>query len=111
MLSFMRSEALPDPSDVLDGKVAFEHDGSRLDRTFAILAGCTALVSPKEAKKRKERAAALWKLLDEVATAGAKDVIVMSAKSMIDAGLLAFDAAKPVLSKLHKVLEAAEVKS
>jgi MoxR-like ATPase len=54
---------LPDPSDVLDGKVAFRPDTARLDRTMVTLNACAALVTPKDAEKRDARETVLWSLI------------------------------------------------
>jgi len=41
---------LPDPSDVLDGKIKFKPDFKRLDRTYAVLGSTSSLIS-EHAKK------------------------------------------------------------
>jgi hypothetical protein len=97
---------LPDPADVLDGKVKFKLDTRRLDRTLAVYASCAALVAPPGAAKRKERASALWKLMAE-AVSEAMDVTVPAATVLVKAGLLTAEGARPVLAKLEPVLAAA----
>lgn len=54
---------LPDPADVLDGRVAFSHDPARVDRTSAVFSGCVALVSDVRSARRVERVRALWELV------------------------------------------------
>ncbi len=86
--TFRRDADLPDPADLLDGRTRFTHASTRLDRTFAVLSACTALVTPKEAKKRDDRALALWEIMAEViADKGATDVCVPAAQAMIRAQL------------------------
>lgn len=101
---------LPNPADVLDGKVTFKHDPKRLDRTAAVLGSCHALVCPATADKRKERSAKLWgmladkKLLDE-----AMDVAFGSVKALVGAKLHTTQAAYGVLSKMLPLLKAAGI--
>ncbi len=93
---------LPDPVAVLDGG-KFEHDPDRLDRTVAVLASCAALVAPKQAEKRLQRAARLWTLIGEVAKA-TPDITEPAATTMIDANLQTVKEAIPVLAKLYPIL-------
>lgn len=101
---------LPNPADVLDGKVAFKHDPKRLDRTAAVLGSCHALVCPATAEKRKERTAKLWgilsekKLLDE-----AMDVAFGSVKALVGAKLHTTQVAYGVLGKMLPLLKAAGI--
>lgn len=59
---------LPEPADVLDGKVKWVHDVRRLDRTMAVLGACAGLVAPEKAEKKKERGNECWKLIGSVLT-------------------------------------------
>lgn len=101
---------LPNPADVLDGKVAFKHDPRRLDRTAAVLGSCHALVVPEKADKRKERAQKLWsiladkKLLDE-----SMDVAFGSVRALVQAKLHTFKQAYDVLGKMLPLLKAAGI--
>lgn len=45
---WLRNADLPAPEDVVMGAVEFKHDPRRLDRTAAVLAGCTAWVCSKD---------------------------------------------------------------
>lgn len=96
---------LPDPIALLDGNEKFEFDARRLDRTLAVYGACAALVCPKGAEKRKERADALWVLLADAA-GKAVDVVIPAATALIKSGLIS-PAGKPVLAKLEPVLAAA----
>lgn len=100
---------LPDPEDVLDGRVKFDHDGRRLDRTEAVLMSCASFVAPKTAVKRGERASNLWKLMKPIAEAST-DVCVSAFEVLVGAGLSLTPetkaAAMPVLAKVAPVLTA-----
>lgn len=99
---------LPEPADLLDGKVEWAHDPERLDRSMAVLGACAALVTPKGAKKRKERALTLWKIIEEVMN-DAKDIVVPAMRAMVQAGLQRSKEARPVLAKMHSVVSAARL--
>lgn len=106
--TFRATLDLLDPADVLDGKVKFTHDPKRLDRTFVTLAACAQFVVPQDLAKRKERAAACWKLLGTVA-ADAPDVTVNAGLTLCSrqARLAGIPEARPVLAKIQPMLEAA----
>lgn len=57
---------LPDPSELLDGKVKFEHSPRRLDRTMAVLSSIAAMVVPEKAEKREARGNAAWSIIGSV---------------------------------------------
>lgn len=97
---------LPEPSKVLDGETKWAHDPQRLDRTEAVLSSCAALVAPSEAFKRKDRSDKLWEILGDV-MADAKDICVPAMRSLIQAGLQRGKTARPVLAKMHSVVDAA----
>jgi hypothetical protein len=105
---------LPDPADLLDGKVKFQHEERRLDRSLAVLSSCAALVIPEKAANRVARAAKCWELIGQVAKDTA-DVAIPAARALIhnkvtaQLGQVVGDAAKPVLFKLHPVLTAAGI--
>jgi len=64
LITYRAKADLPDPMDVLDGKVTFKPDTKRLDRTYAVLGGVTSammgihnglrLTSPTDVKKDKD---------------------------------------------------------
>lgn len=97
---------LPEPGDLLDGKIKFKHNPERLDRTDAVLSSCAALVAPKKAEKRKERNEALWALL-EVVMEDAKDIVVPAMQTLVRAGLSKHKDARSVMAKMHSVVSAA----
>lgn len=113
LFEFAEKQDLPDPGDLLDGKIDFTHDPRRLDRTIAMLGSCTATVTPKNAEKRKARNDALWKMIDKMS--GSKDnpkdidIYVPSADALIAVDLHVTAAAGPMLTKLQPVLKAAGI--
>jgi hypothetical protein len=113
---------LPDPAEVLDGKVKWSPDPRRLDVTHAVLGACVALVQSPDAPKRKERARVLWGLLGQLcvptskqvatgAPALAKDVAVPSVRTLCSkhVNLQVLEESKPVRLALRDVLVAAGV--
>jgi hypothetical protein len=78
---------MPAPVDVLDGKVKFVHDKTRLDLTFAFLSSASALVIGDTSKvTQKKRAQTLWQILSEVMPQG-KDLGFDAAWGLSRAGL------------------------
>lgn len=108
--TWIGAEDLPDPTDVLDSKVEYEHDPERLDRTMAVLSSCAALITPVKAEKRKERSKVMWKLM-AIIMADAKDVVVPAMQAMVRAKLQRTQEARPVLAQMHSVVRAAGMTS
>ena len=106
--AFVAALDLPDPADVLDGKVSWRHDPRRLDRTFAVLTSCTSLVtSLKETDpSRLDRAERLWSILADVSD-GAQDLVVPQVTPLSKARLTRSKVAITTLAKLKPVLDAA----
>ena len=77
-----------------------------MDRTAAVINSCTALILPKGAEKREERAEALWELLESVGSTGL-DVVVPAASALVDNRLMSGKAAINVLSRMRPMLQAA----
>ena len=101
---------LPDPEAVLDGRVQWAPDLHRLDRTAATLGACAALVAPRDAPRRSERATRLWGML-AATVAVAADVARPAAQVLVVAGLhtTVASAARPVLAAIHGLHVAAGV--
>lgn len=98
---------LPDPMDLLDGKVEFSHDPARLDRTMAILSSCAALVSPSACEHREQRARTLWSLLG-VVLRDAADIVVGPAKQLVAAKLTGVGKeADVVMARIYPILQRA----
>ena len=100
---------LPNAADVLDGKSKWSHDPSRLDRTFAVLTACAALVAPADAAKRDKRGAAAWDLIAEVSKTSA-EAAIPSARALAAAKLVP-PAGIKTLSKIQPILAAAGVRA
>ena len=110
LCTWLAEADLPDPADVLDGKVAFKHDESRLDRSAMILQSCAAFVSSESCKKRTPRAEKLWSILE--GAMDTVDVIVPSARVLIRSKLggAQIKASRPVLLEIQPVLAAAGIR-
>jgi hypothetical protein len=106
---WLREADLPDPAELLDGRVKFEADKRRPDRTEAVLNACIAIVAPANAAKRDDRSRAFWKLSRDVMGCG-KDAVTPAVKRAIDAGLQRLPEAREVLAGLFDVLNAAGVR-
>jgi MoxR-like ATPase len=107
--TFRSNLDLPDPSDVLDGKVKFKHEPTRLDRTVAVLSSCTALVKTKKSKHREERATKLWEIIHGVSK-DASDLIITPAAALVQENLgMESEHMRPVLISLKPVMRAAGV--
>lgn len=107
--TFIAEADLPNPADLLDGKVSFKHNPVRLDRTAAVLSACVALVTPAQAQHREKRLEALWTMLGDLVRGKADmDVLVPSAMALAQAHLLR-KASTKVLSDLNSLLRAANV--
>ena len=107
--AFIADSDLPDPSDVLDGKVRFSHDRTRLDRTAAVLTACVSLVTPNGAARRAERVSALWSLFAELhEEKSLGDVLVPPVFAMTRANLHAKEG-RPLLAKMNNLLKAAGI--
>lgn len=105
---WIESADLPDPAQLLDGKIQWEHDKKRLDRTSAVMSACAALVTPASADKREARVDAFWLLAGRVAQDGSGlDVLVPPVAAAVQSGLHVARPAARVLAKLQPVLVAA----
>lgn len=57
---------LPDPIEVLEGRLTWKHDGMRVDRTLAVLGACTAIVLDPKCPNRESRVSKCWHLVGSV---------------------------------------------
>lgn len=108
LLTFRAAADLPDPEDLLDGKIKFEHDPRRLDRTCAVYSSCAALLSSPAAAKRDARAKAMWNLMGDVVTKHA-DILVPATLALVDSHLTGMKEARNVLAAMLPVLTAAGI--
>jgi hypothetical protein len=101
---------LPDPLEVLDGKVQWQHDERRIDRTTAVLSECAALLADPKCPQRKVRAARLWSLIDTVPEV-ATDSVIPVAMSLVGCGLggLSLAASIKPLARMQPALQVAGV--
>jgi hypothetical protein len=109
MIEFLDSADLPDPTDVLDGIIPFEHDPRRLDRTAAILTSCAALAACQSNGNRLRHAAKLWSLIGTTMN-GAEDVAIPAARVLCRAGFIMLPEAQPTLTRIGPFLKAAGIK-
>ena len=108
--AFMRANDLPNAAHLLDGKVTFDHDSRRVDRTVAVLQSCVALVAPRAAAKRTERSAVLWDIIHKLTTDSADyDILVPTAQALIESDLYSMKSCAKVLAKLNPILKAAKI--
>jgi len=106
LIQYQTAADLPDPCDVLDEKVTFNHDPKRLDRTTAVLSACAAIIAPEKAPRRKERAEVLWRYIEAVSK-DAADVTVQAAGVLSTKGFITGKSAYAALAKLQPILAAA----
>lgn len=106
-VAYRKAADLPDPLEVLDGKVAFKHDERKLDKTLAVLSSCAAMVASPTLANRDARADRLWTIIDGVVDSAA-DVAVPATRALVQAKVRLFTKhSSPVLTKLNPVLVAA----
>lgn len=79
--SWLVNVDLPDPAELLDGKIAWQHDPDRLDRTMVVCSSCAALVAPQSAAKRIPRAEAAWKLIHGLMEVS--DVVLPAVRTLV----------------------------
>lgn len=116
--TWIRNNDLPDPLDVLDGKVPFVHDPRRLDRSAAILTAATSLVTAQSRNVRAgtpehqlnaQRAETLWGVHFDLSDK-APDLSLGSVVSMVHSKLMiGSSTAYRVLAKMEPVMSAAGV--
>jgi MoxR-like ATPase len=106
-IAYRKATNMPDPIEILDGKVKFEHDERQLDRTITVLSSCAAIVCAPNVAKRDERADRLWVILGTVLDSAA-DVAVPAVRALVKAKVRLFTKqSEPVLTKLNPLLVAA----
>jgi len=107
-----RKHDLPDAEDVLKGKVKFEHDEKRPDRTFAVLMAVAAIATvEKPAEEFAKRWASAWTVLGYVLKDGVgKDFVATAARTLAKkrpaGGVLRDDVQKVIASLSGIVREA-----
>lgn len=108
LLTYEKKANLPDPAKLLDAKdprKVWKVDPKRPDITAAVFNSCAALVTPRNAKHRDKRAAAMWTLIGgSVKVAG--DVAVMAGRSVARAGLTDSPEARITMEAMGHVMKA-----
>ena len=102
-ITWLDEADLPDPIEVLEGRVEFYHDPYRLDKTAAVLNGCIGFVAPEDADNREARAAVMWKLLAHMVD-DAADLVLDPARALAKARLTKTPEARTALAKLQPIL-------
>lgn len=103
---------LPDPAELLDGRVTFAHSSRRLDRTMAVLSSIVSLVAPEKADKREARGNVAWTIVGSVSK-DAADVAIPAATALRRAQLVhpkTYPTAQKVLGLLWPTMVEANVK-
>lgn len=100
---------LPGPVELLDGKVSWQHDPQRPDRTAVVLSSIAAFLASAPADAtRLTRAGVAWGLVDGVIDVAA-DLAVPAATALVQAKLfyplVKSDAARKAQAKLKPVLD------
>lgn len=103
LATFRNNQDLPDPAELLDGKVKFKHNPHRLDRTMVVLNSCASLVAPKGAHDRVARATRLWMLLDGLLDE-VKDLVIPVASTLFKSNLSGPREATKVLAAVKSSL-------
>lgn len=110
LTTFLSKADLPDPADVLDGKVKFKHEPRRLDRSVAVLNGAAALLSSPHCKNVAPRSERMWQIMGTVME-DAADIAVQPGRTLVRARRhLNCQAAEKPLEALHPVLQAAGIR-
>lgn len=82
--AYMDDLAIPNAADVLDGKVAWKHNASRLDVSWALFGSMSSLViTESDATVRNPRAEKLWTLLRDCIDSGTNDVGLDAASALV----------------------------
>lgn len=75
--NWVASADLPDPEEVLDGKLSFKHEPHRLDRTLALTSAMSAsLLGDTNKGRRAARSDQFWRFVGEMADASATDLVM-----------------------------------
>lgn len=82
--TFIKAADLPDAAALLDGRIKFEFDARRVDRTYATFTACVALVAPAETPNRVDRAVTFWRILRRLFESGVnQDLVVGPAQRLL----------------------------
>lgn len=106
LFKYRKESDLPDPVEVLDGKVVWSPDGERLDKVMAVFSSCVALVMSPTCGHKDARVEMLYKLLGKLGD-DAKDIALVAGTPLIqkEIGTNTPTAIK-VLAKLAPIVQA-----
>ncbi len=77
LANWIASADLPDPEEILDGKLVFKHEAHRLDRTLALSSSMSAtLLGDTNVARRTARADRFWEFVGHMADAAATDLVM-----------------------------------
>jgi hypothetical protein len=111
LVSFAKKNDLPKPLDVLEGRVKFEHSSKRLDRTFAVMSSCSALVCSEsmkaDPKRQKELVNSFFEIIAEVADE-AIDLVYPATKQIADLDGDLYKGSKTAKAVMRKILPVAQ---
>lgn len=109
LIAFKELADLPDIEDLLDGKIKFEHDPARPDRTHVTFSSCGAMLSNTKCRNRVARANTLWGILKKVSV-DRPDLCVVAAQPLIGVRDSGIDrkTKSAVIVNLKDMLEAAD---
>lgn len=99
---------IPNAADFLDGKVEFEHNPHRIDRTAALLNECAATLVPEDCKNRDKRAKAMFEFFDSISDTAIDAVASVVISSLHDAGFTQNAYAKNIVKRLRRMLDVSE---
>ena len=102
-VTWVHESDLPDPVEVLEGRVTFVHDPYRLDKTAAVLNSCVGFVIPEDSANRDARAEVLWGILADMVD-DAADLVLGPARMLARARLTKTGPARKALAKLQPIL-------
>lgn len=101
-MSWRVNQDLPDPALFLDGKITFKHSVERLDRTYALLTSCVALLSQETLERREARAKKFWTFVHTLVDTAA-DIAFSVYEPMMKSKLTIFPEAHEVIKAGKRV--------
>lgn len=108
LLEYRQAMDLPDPAELIAGRVKWAHEPHRLDRSMAVLNSAASyligLQIPQAEVTKDTRVKKMWEILDSVP---ADDIVTMAGAPLVKAKLQFHAAAMKPLARLTPMLKAA----